>query len=149
MVVGVATLAAASSLGPSELTVLGFAGLFLLGLSFVVGGVVGNPGCEITVLPNPCCRLTNTSIVCDHSGRPWTGLSTLSELDVLRRGRNLTREVGEREQARPATSRWPGGSWSQVFLLFDRLVEVVAEAVGGDDEEHLELAAVALVDAPI
>lgn len=26
--------------------------LVLLGLSFVIGGVMGNPGCEITALPN-------------------------------------------------------------------------------------------------
>ncbi len=49
---GLATLVAASLWGPSELTWLGFMGLMLLGLSFLVGGVVGNPGCEITALPN-------------------------------------------------------------------------------------------------
>ena len=49
---GLATLVAASLSGPSELSWLGFTALMLLGLSFVVGGLVGNPGCEITALPN-------------------------------------------------------------------------------------------------
>ena len=31
---------------------LGAAALAVLGLSFLVGGVVGNPGCEVTALPN-------------------------------------------------------------------------------------------------
>lgn len=52
VVVGVATLAAASLWGPIELSWLGFAALILLGLSFLVGGLVGNPGCEVTALPN-------------------------------------------------------------------------------------------------
>ena len=42
----------ASLWGPSELTWLGFTALMLLGMSFIVGGLVGNPGCEITALPN-------------------------------------------------------------------------------------------------
>ena len=49
---GLATVAAASFWGPSELTWVGFTALMLLGLSFLVGGLVGNPGCEITALPN-------------------------------------------------------------------------------------------------
>ena len=49
---GFATLAGASFWGPTELTWLGFTALALLGLSFLVGGLVGNPGCEITALPN-------------------------------------------------------------------------------------------------
>jgi len=28
------------------------AGIVLLGLSFLIGGLLGNPGCEITALPN-------------------------------------------------------------------------------------------------
>ncbi len=49
---GLATLVAASLWGPSALTWLGFTALMLLGLSFLVGGAVGNPGCELTALPN-------------------------------------------------------------------------------------------------
>ena len=49
---GLATIVAAGLWGPSELTWLGFTALMLLGLSFLVGGVVGNPGCELTALPN-------------------------------------------------------------------------------------------------
>ena len=52
VVVGLATLAVAGVLGLSELGTVGSTALVLLGLSFVVGGVVGNPGCEITALPN-------------------------------------------------------------------------------------------------
>ena len=52
MGVGLATIVAAGLWGPSELSWLGFAALILLGLSFLVGGVVGNPGCELTALPN-------------------------------------------------------------------------------------------------
>ena len=51
-VLALAALVAASLWGPSELTWLGFMGLMLFGLSFLVGGVVGNPGCELTALPN-------------------------------------------------------------------------------------------------
>jgi len=32
--------------------ILGGVALVLLGLSFLVGGLVGNPGCEVTSLPN-------------------------------------------------------------------------------------------------
>lgn len=32
--------------------ILGAAALAVLGISFLVGGIVGNPGCEVTALPN-------------------------------------------------------------------------------------------------
>lgn len=48
---GVATLYWGAELWSAESGVA--AGLvILLGLSFLIGGVVGNPGCEITALPN-------------------------------------------------------------------------------------------------
>jgi hypothetical protein len=37
--------------GSGEDTLLA-AGIILLGVSFLIGGVMGNPGCEITALPN-------------------------------------------------------------------------------------------------
>jgi hypothetical protein len=37
--------------GPGDDTLLA-ACLILLGVSFLIGGVMGNPGCEITALPN-------------------------------------------------------------------------------------------------
>jgi hypothetical protein len=37
--------------GPGDDTLLA-ACIILLGVSFVIGGVMGNPGCEITALPN-------------------------------------------------------------------------------------------------
>lgn len=49
VVAGVASLAAVPAVGLSS-----FWGVVLLflGVSFLVGGLVGNPGCEITALPN-------------------------------------------------------------------------------------------------
>ncbi len=49
---GIGTFAVIVIFGPRELTSWGTLGLVLLGVSFVVGGLVGNPGCEITALPN-------------------------------------------------------------------------------------------------
>ena len=60
---GLATIVATGLWGPSELPWLGFAALMLLGLSFLVGGVVGNPGCEITALPN-LVLLSNKRLHC-------------------------------------------------------------------------------------
>jgi hypothetical protein len=48
---GLATLYAVYSWW-SELDWLWAAVLVFLGLSFLAGGLVGNPGCEITALPN-------------------------------------------------------------------------------------------------
>lgn len=39
-------------IGSSELTIWGTIALVILGLSFLIGGVLGNPGCELTALPN-------------------------------------------------------------------------------------------------
>ncbi len=52
VVFGVATLAVAVALGSGGLGGIGFAALVLLGLSFLVGGLTGNPGCELSSLPN-------------------------------------------------------------------------------------------------
>ena len=38
--------------GLEELGLAGYTVLILLGLSFLIGGAVGNPGCEVTALPN-------------------------------------------------------------------------------------------------
>ena len=48
-VAGACALAAAIIVGP-----FGFGGLllFFLAASFIVGGLMANPGCEITALPN-------------------------------------------------------------------------------------------------
>ncbi len=52
VVFGVVTLAFAVTLGADGLGRFGFAALVLLGLSFLVGGLTGNPGCELSSLPN-------------------------------------------------------------------------------------------------
>ncbi len=49
---GVVTLGMIGVVGPSELGGWGTALLLFLGVSFLVGGLLGNPGCEITALPN-------------------------------------------------------------------------------------------------
>ncbi len=50
---GLGTLAAAFWFVEWQgLAILAGLALVLLGLSFVVGGLVGNPGCELTALPN-------------------------------------------------------------------------------------------------
>ena len=38
--------------GPASLTTLGTIGLSFLGVSFLIGGILANPGCEITAIPN-------------------------------------------------------------------------------------------------
>ena len=52
VVFGVATLAVAVAFGTGGLGGLGFVALLFLGLSFLVGGLTGNPGCELSSLPN-------------------------------------------------------------------------------------------------
>ncbi len=52
VVFGVATLVGAVALSSGGLGSFPFIGLVLLGLSFLVGGLMGNPGCELSVLPN-------------------------------------------------------------------------------------------------
>ena len=49
---GLGTFAVIVFVGPEELSLWGTLALGLLGVSFLVGGLVGNPGCEITALPN-------------------------------------------------------------------------------------------------
>ena len=49
---GMGTFAVIVFVGPEQLTLWGTVALGLLGVSFLVGGLVGNPGCEITALPN-------------------------------------------------------------------------------------------------
>lgn len=49
---GIVTLALIPIIGPSTLGGWGIAGLLFLGLSFLIGGLAGNPGCEVTALPN-------------------------------------------------------------------------------------------------
>ncbi len=53
LLAGLGTLAAAFWFVEWQgLAILGGLALVLLGLSFLVGGLVGNPGCELTALPN-------------------------------------------------------------------------------------------------
>ena len=52
VVFGVVSLAVAVALGSGGLGGFGFVALVLLGLSFLVGGLTGNPGCELSSLPN-------------------------------------------------------------------------------------------------
>ena len=49
---GVATLVAVPILGAETLSGWGLAGCLLLGGSFIVRGLTGNPGCEVTAIPN-------------------------------------------------------------------------------------------------
>ncbi len=49
---GVGTLAIIPLVGVETLTAWGVVALLVLGLSFLVGGLAGNPGCEVTALPN-------------------------------------------------------------------------------------------------
>ena len=38
--------------GVNTLTVIGTGALAFLGASFLIGGLMGNPGCELTAIPN-------------------------------------------------------------------------------------------------
>jgi hypothetical protein len=49
---GIGTLLLIPLIGVSTLTGWGTAALVVLGLSFLIGGFTGNPGCELTALPN-------------------------------------------------------------------------------------------------
>ncbi len=49
---GISLLYWTSAEGLEELGLAGYTVLILLGLSFLIGGAVGNPGCEVTALPN-------------------------------------------------------------------------------------------------
>jgi hypothetical protein len=56
VVAGVAALVAVPFVGFEGLASLGAMALGFLGISFLVGGLMGNPGCEITALPNLLLR---------------------------------------------------------------------------------------------
>ncbi|MCK5408300.1 MAG: hypothetical protein KAJ37_12615, partial [Candidatus Krumholzibacteria bacterium] len=49
---GIGTFVLVAVIGPSNLTFWGTVALVVLGISFVIGGAVGNPGCELTAIPN-------------------------------------------------------------------------------------------------
>ena len=49
---GTATLGLTVYLGVDQLTVFGALALGCLGLSFVASGLIANPGCELSALPN-------------------------------------------------------------------------------------------------
>jgi hypothetical protein len=49
---GLGTLILVAVIGSTTLTFWGTVALVVLGLSFLVGGIVGNPGCELTAIPN-------------------------------------------------------------------------------------------------
>ena len=51
-VAGAITVGIALIMGAAALGVVGWLALILLGVSFLVGGLIGNPGCEVTALPN-------------------------------------------------------------------------------------------------
>lgn len=50
--VGIFSFLAIWVIGPQKLTIYGSLALIFLGVSFLVGGITGNPGCEITAVPN-------------------------------------------------------------------------------------------------
>ncbi len=52
VVFGIGTLLVIGVVGWSSLGIIGTVLLAALGLSFLVGGLAGNPGCEITAIPN-------------------------------------------------------------------------------------------------
>jgi hypothetical protein len=49
---GFGTFVFIAVIGPSTLTLWGTVALVALGSSFVIGGLLGNPGCELTAIPN-------------------------------------------------------------------------------------------------
>lgn len=49
---GIVILVIIGIIGPQVLTIWGTIALVLLGISLIVGGFMGNPGCEITAIPN-------------------------------------------------------------------------------------------------
>jgi len=52
IVFGAGTFALIWIVGVDVLGAIGTGALVFLGLSFVIGGLMGNPGCEITAIPN-------------------------------------------------------------------------------------------------
>ena len=63
VITGVATLVLIPIVGSETLGGWGVTGLVFLGVSFIVSGLTGNPGCEVTVLPNLVLP-TNRQIHC-------------------------------------------------------------------------------------
>ena len=51
-VFGICTFVLIWVIGVDTLTPIGTGALVFLGASFLIGGLVGNPGCELTALPN-------------------------------------------------------------------------------------------------
>lgn len=49
---GIGSFVVIAVLGTSTLGFIGSLVVAVLGISFVVGGLTGNPGCEITAVPN-------------------------------------------------------------------------------------------------
>jgi hypothetical protein len=49
---GVGTFVLIWFIGVNSLTLVGTAALVFLGISFLIGGLVANPGCELTAIPN-------------------------------------------------------------------------------------------------
>lgn len=52
VITGIGVLYWTTAEGMDQLGDVGYAALILLGLSFLIGGIIGNPGCEVTALPN-------------------------------------------------------------------------------------------------
>ena len=52
IVFGIMSFVIVAVLGTSTLGGIGTALIVFLGVSFIVGGLIGNPGCEITAIPN-------------------------------------------------------------------------------------------------
>jgi hypothetical protein len=49
---GVGTFILLWVVGVDTLTFIGTGALVILGASFLIGGLMGNPGCELTAIPN-------------------------------------------------------------------------------------------------
>jgi hypothetical protein len=52
IIFGIAILGIFAVLGVGKIGVIGTAIIIFLGVSFLLGGLMGNPGCEITAFPN-------------------------------------------------------------------------------------------------
>ena len=49
---GLGTFLVLTYVGLEDVGMVGASLLVILGLSFIIGGIMGNPGCELTALPN-------------------------------------------------------------------------------------------------
>ena len=52
VIFGIALLGIVAILGVDKVSVIGAAIMIFLGVSMLLGGLMGNPGCEITAIPN-------------------------------------------------------------------------------------------------